>query len=62
MRHKVTMLIEREKRDIFGRTRIVTEKRNVYVDGKTYRQIRAQQQDDAISLEELLFYDMIFDD
>ena len=56
------MLIEREKRDIFGRTRIVTEKRNVYVDGKTYRQIRAQQQDDAISLEELLFYDMIFDD
>lgn len=42
MRHKITVYEQVEKRGLFGRKKIVTVARKVYVDGKTYRRMRRE--------------------
>ena len=61
MKHKVKVIVETEKRGLFGR-RKVTEERTVWVDGKTYRKMQKEKHNRAYSIEEMMFYDFIFDD
>jgi len=65
MKHKVKVMVETEKRGLFGRRRTVLEKRTMWVDDETYREIRRQQKEHArrpYSMEEMMFYDDLFED
>ena len=62
MKHKVTVWVEHEKQGIFGK-KTVREKKKVWVDEKTYRELKRKKMDDyPFSLDELNFYDMVLDD
>ena len=62
MKHKITVMVETEKQGIFGKKK-VKEKKKVWVDEKTYRELKRKKMDDyPFSIDELNFYDMVLDD
>lgn len=61
MKHKVKMLVETQKKGLFGR-KTVREYKTVKVDGKTYRQMKKQMRGTPFSLGEMLLYDTVFED
>ena len=62
MKHKVKAVVEVEKRGFFGQKKKVLEKRDVWVDSKTYRQIR-KDRNKKPSFEEMMFFeDEYFDE
>ncbi len=61
MKHKVKMLVETQKKGLLGR-KTVREYKTVKVDGKTYRQMKKQMRNKPFSLDEMIFYDTIFED
>lgn len=60
MKHKVKVLVPVEKRGLFGFKSKVWKKRNIQVDGKTYREIQRMKRQQPYSLEEMVFYDELF--
>lgn len=64
-RYRVIESVPVQKKTLFG-TRTVWKKRPVYVDRETYecvlKEEREREGDDGFSLEEMIFYDEIFDD
>ena len=62
MNHRVKVLVEVEKRGLFGRTKTVLEKRTIVVDGKTYRQMKHEQREADDMIDEMIFEDEILDD
>ena len=62
MKHKVKVWVETEKNGLFGKKK-VKEQKTVWVDDKTYREMKKKKyKDDPFSLDELIFYDMMLDD
>lgn len=61
MKHKMKVLVEVEKRGIFGKKKVY-EYRMIKVDGKTYRKIQREKRDRPFSIEEMMFYDAIWGD
>ena len=59
MKHKVTVDVETTKNGLFGKKKVI-EKKTIWVDGKTYRELQKRQ--GSFTIEELMFYDCIFDD
>ena len=57
MKHKVRTVVEVEKRGFFGQKKKVLEKRDVWVDSKTYRQIKKNKKNKQPSFEEMLFFE-----
>lgn len=62
MNHRVKVLVEVEKRSLFGRTKTVLEERTIVVDGKTYRQMKQEQREADDMIDEMIFEDEILDD
>lgn len=69
MKHKVTFEVVTQKKNLFGISRPVKEKRTVEVDGKTYRKIKNKvkqeikaERNKPYTIEEMLFYDDLFGD
>ncbi len=64
-RYKVIESVPVQKKTLFG-TKTVWEKRTVYVDRETYDRVleeeRKRDKEEGFSLEEMIFYDEIFDD
>lgn len=61
MNHKVKMMVPVEKRTMFGKKTVMQE-RTVTVDGKTYRKMKRAERDRPFSIEEMMFYDWLFED
>lgn len=59
MRYKIKVDVVTERRGLFGHRRKVIEKKTVYVDRKTYK---AWKKDQERWVDDLMFYDCIFDD
>ena len=62
MNHRVKVLVEVEKRSLFGRTKTVLEERTIVVDGKTYRLMKQEQREADDMIDEMIFEDEILDD
>ena len=58
MKHKIQVIVKTEKKGLFGK-KVVKEKRTIEVDDKTYRKMK---KDRLYSLDEMIFYDEIFDE
>lgn len=61
MKHKVTIMVEREKQGLFGKKKVL-EPRTVKVDSKTYRKIQNERRKQSYSMEELMLYDAILNE
>ncbi len=69
MKHKVKVNVPVEKRGFLGMKKTVMETRIIEVDDKTFRKMKREQREQRrrqknrpFSLEEMMLYDMIFDD
>ena len=67
MKHKVTVQVPVVKRGLFGRKKVVYEKRTIVVDGRTYKRMMNEQEDRETDdfldfVEEMETVDAIFDD
>jgi hypothetical protein len=69
MKHKVKVNVPVEKRGFLGMKKTVMESRVIEVDDKTFRKMKREQREQRrrqknrpFSLEEMMLYDMIFDD
>ena len=69
MKHKVKVNVPVEKRGFLGMKKTVMETRVIEVDDKTFRKMKKEQKEQRrrqknrpFSLEEMMLYDMIFDD
>ena len=62
MKHRVKVLVETEKRGLFGITRKVMETRTIEVDGKTYKKMKRDAANRPYSIEEMMLYDDLFYD
>lgn len=69
MKHKVKVNVSVEKRGFLGMKKTVMETRVIEVDDKTFRKMKREQREQRrrqknrpFSLEEMMLYDMIFDD
>lgn len=62
MKHKITCIVE-QKKYFLGIPYTVKEKKTARVDGKTYRKYhQAQNRSVPYSIEEMMFYDCLFED
>ena len=61
MNHKVKMLVETQKKGLFG-TKTVCEYKTVKVDGKTYREMKKQIKHKPFSFNEMILYECIFEE
>ena len=61
MNHKVKMMVPVEKRTLFGKKTVMQE-RTVTVDGKTYRKMKKAERDRPFGIDEMMFYDFIWED
>lgn len=57
MKRKIKAVVEVEKTGLFGRKKKVLEKRDVWVDSKTYRQIRKNEKKKQPTFEEMMFFE-----
>lgn len=62
MKHKITVQVPVEKRGLLGFKKTVMEKRTVEVDGKTYKKMKKEWNNRPYSIEEMMFYDELFDE
>jgi hypothetical protein len=62
MKHKVKVKVPVEKRGLFGIKKTVMETRTIEVDHKTYKKMMKERKNRPYSLEEMMFYDWIFED
>lgn len=62
MKHKVKVRVPVEKRGLFGTKKTVMETRTIEVDHKTYKKMMKERKNRPYSLEEMMFYDWIFED
>lgn len=62
MKHKVKVQVPVEKRGLLGFKKIVMETRTIEVDDKTYKKLKKEQKNRPYTVEEMMFYDEIFDD
>ena len=62
MKHKVKAFVEVEKTGFFGQKKKVMEKRDVWVDDKTYKELKKKAKTTPYSIEEMMLYDEIFDE
>ena len=61
MKHKVKVQVPVEKRGLFGIKKTVMETRTIEVDGKTYKKMKKEWENRPYSIEEMMFYDDLFD-
>jgi len=61
MKHKVKVMVETEKRSLFGKKKVL-EERTIEVDGKTYKKMQKEKKNRPYSIEEMMLYDEIFDE
>ena len=61
MKHKVTVTVETKKKGLFG-TKTVKETKEIWVDGKTYRQMQKEKTNRPYTVEEMMLYDSLFDE
>ena len=62
MKHKVKVQVPVEKRGLFRIKKTVMETRTIEVDGKTYKKMQKEKKNRPYSIEEMMFYDEIFDE
>lgn len=62
MKHKVKALVEVEKTGFFGQKKKVLEKRDIWVDDKTYKELKKKAKNKLYSIEEMMLYDDLFDE
>ena len=62
MKHKVKALVEVEKTGFFGKKKKVMEKRDIWVDDKTYKDLKKKAKNKPYSVEEMMLYDELFDE
>lgn len=62
MKHKVKVQVPVEKRGLFGIKKTVMETRTIEVDGKTYKKMKTKWKNRPYSIEEMMFYDDLFDE
>ena len=62
MKHKVKIKVPVEKRGLRGFKKTVMETRTIEVDGKSYRKIKNEQRNRPYSIEEMMLYDVLFDE
>ncbi len=62
MKHKVKVQVLVEKRGLLGFKKTVMETRTIEVDNKTYKKLKKEQKNRPYTVEEMMFYDEIFDD
>lgn len=62
MKHKVKVQVLVEKRGLLGFKKTVMETRTIEVDDKTYKKLKKEQKNRPYTVEEMMFYDEIFDD
>ena len=62
MKRKVKIKVPAEKRGLFGFKKTVMATRTVEVDGKTFQKIKNHDKYRPYSVEEMMFYDDIFDE
>ena len=62
MKHKVKVRVPVEKRGLFGTKKTVMETRTIEVDHKTCKKMIKERKNRPYSLEEMMFYDWIFED
>ena len=62
MKHKIKVQVPVEKRGLFGIKKTVMETRTVEVDGKTYKRLKKEWENRPYSIEEMMFYDDLFDE
>ncbi len=60
MKHKVTMLVETEKRGLFGKKKVL-EKRVVQVDGKTYRRMKREEKRKPYTIQQMMLFNWLLD-
>ena len=61
MNNKVKTMVPVEKRTLFGKKTVMQE-RTVTVDGKTYRKMKKAERDRPFGIEEMMFYDWIWEE
>ena len=62
MKHKVKIKVPVENRGLLGFKKTVMETRTIEADGKTYRKIKKEQRNRPYSIEEMMLYDVLFDE
>lgn len=62
MKHKIKVQVPVEKRGFLGIKKTVMETRTAEVDGKTYKKLKKEQNNRPYNIEEMMFYDEIFDE
>lgn len=61
MKHKIKVKAPVEKRGFLGFKKTVMETRTIEVDGKTYKKLKKEWENRPYSIEEMMFYDDLFD-
>lgn len=61
MKHKIKMKVFIEKRGFLGIKKTVMETRTIEVAGKTYKKLKKECENRPCSIEEMMFYDDLFD-
>lgn len=61
MKHKIKAIVPVEKRTLFGKKTVMQE-RTVMVDGATYRKMKKAEREREFSVDEMMFYDWIWED
>ena len=56
MKHKIEYTVEVKKRGLLG-PRTVRERRTMWVDEKTYRELKKQKNRGSITLDDLILYE-----
>ena len=64
MHYRIKVQVPVEKRDLFGRRKIVYEERTILVDKRTYRRIQREQKKAEFDtfLDDMEIMDTVFDD
>lgn len=62
MKHKIEVQVPVEKRGLFGFKKTVMETRTIEVDNKTYKKLQKEWRNRPYSIEEMMFYDDLFDE
>lgn len=61
MKHKVKVQVPIEECGFLGVKKTVMETRTIEVDGKTYKKMKKEWENRPYSIEEMMFYDDLFD-
>ena len=62
MKHRIKVLVPVEKRGFLGIKKTVMETRTIEVDGRTYKKMQRDYNNQPYSIEEMMLYDDLFDD